>query len=224
MSWEPPRKDGGRPITGFIVEKKEAGSDKWVKACPGQISGNQATVKGLQTGKEYEFRVSAVNEVGVGDKGEPTEPIKIKPPPVPPHIGLDLMQKEVVVKAGEQLKIRVPFSGGNPPPTMTGTLNGLPVVAGEKAKFETTPENECLFVKDNCTRADGGKYLFQLKNEKGTDTAPIFVTVLDKPGPPTAPLRISDIKSDSCSLSWQPPNVCNLQCMYIDKFVFSSIH
>ena len=32
LKWEPPKNDGGAPITGYIVEKKEKGTGKWVKA------------------------------------------------------------------------------------------------------------------------------------------------------------------------------------------------
>ncbi len=31
LTWEPPSKDGGRPVTGYIVEKKEKGTKRWVK-------------------------------------------------------------------------------------------------------------------------------------------------------------------------------------------------
>lgn len=31
LSWEPPTKDGGKPIKGYIVEKREKGSKKWTK-------------------------------------------------------------------------------------------------------------------------------------------------------------------------------------------------
>ena len=33
LKWEKPIKDGGAPITGYIIEKREKGSPKWVKAC-----------------------------------------------------------------------------------------------------------------------------------------------------------------------------------------------
>ena len=32
LKWEPPKNDGGAPITGYIVEKKERGTGKWIKA------------------------------------------------------------------------------------------------------------------------------------------------------------------------------------------------
>ena len=31
LSWEPPTDDGGKPITGYVVEKRQHGSDKWTK-------------------------------------------------------------------------------------------------------------------------------------------------------------------------------------------------
>ena len=31
LSWEPPTRDGGRPIKGYIVEKREKGAKKWTK-------------------------------------------------------------------------------------------------------------------------------------------------------------------------------------------------
>ena len=31
LTWEPPMKDGGKPIKGYIVEKREKGSKRWTK-------------------------------------------------------------------------------------------------------------------------------------------------------------------------------------------------
>jgi len=31
LSWEPPAKDGGKPVKKYILEKREKGSKKWTK-------------------------------------------------------------------------------------------------------------------------------------------------------------------------------------------------
>ena len=31
LQWEPPLKDGGKPIKGYILEKREVGSKRWTK-------------------------------------------------------------------------------------------------------------------------------------------------------------------------------------------------
>ena len=38
----------------------------------------KVTVKGLERGKNYRFRIAAVNAIGVGYNSAPTDPVKIR--------------------------------------------------------------------------------------------------------------------------------------------------
>ncbi|VDM36237.1 unnamed protein product [Hydatigera taeniaeformis] len=79
LAWTPPLKDGGARITGYVVEKKQAGSDEWVPATADgkPVSGTSAKLDGLTENADYEFRVRAVNAAGPGEPSIPTEMVKV---------------------------------------------------------------------------------------------------------------------------------------------------
>uniref|UniRef100_A0A673C7D5 Contactin 3b n=1 Tax=Sphaeramia orbicularis TaxID=375764 RepID=A0A673C7D5_9TELE len=70
LSWTPGR-DNGSPITGYIVQARTPFTVGWqaVDTVPEMINGNMltATVVGLNAWVEYEFRVVARNNVGLGE-------------------------------------------------------------------------------------------------------------------------------------------------------------
>lgn len=68
----------------FIVYFQDVNSFliyNYCRANYGDIIGNEFTVKGLQDGKEYDFRVAAVNDAGPGAFSETADSIKARPPP-----------------------------------------------------------------------------------------------------------------------------------------------
>ncbi len=64
LVWQKPNYDGGSPITGYIIEKKESLGAKWSKANLTNITDTHFTVTGLTQDETYEFRVMAKNAVG----------------------------------------------------------------------------------------------------------------------------------------------------------------
>lgn len=68
LKWDKPEDDGGKPVTGYVVEKLDKATGRWVPV--GKTIEPEMDVKGLQEGHDYQFRVKAVNDEG---ESEPLE-------------------------------------------------------------------------------------------------------------------------------------------------------
>ena len=77
--------------------------------------------------------------------------------------------------------------------------------------------NRDVSSSDKSRRGDTGSYELTLKNGKGEVKIPIDVTVIDRPGTPEGPLKISEVRKDACLLTWRPP-LDNGGCA-IDKYI-----
>lgn len=72
LKWNPPQNDGGSPVEKYIIERCEKGK-QWQKV--NEISGDstEATVLNLSEGRQYEFRIIAVNKAGPSTPSEPSK-------------------------------------------------------------------------------------------------------------------------------------------------------
>lgn len=71
--------NGGSPITGYWLEKREVGGVYWsrVNRAPvtkPAVKGLEYNVLRLAEGVEYQFRVMAENLAGIGPPSEPSDP------------------------------------------------------------------------------------------------------------------------------------------------------
>ena len=84
IEWTPPASDGGRPVTRYMVEKREASSQYWVSVATTSATGFssrtgtglQCRVGGLKANCAYYIRVAAENDEGIGYYREFIEPVK----------------------------------------------------------------------------------------------------------------------------------------------------
>jgi len=68
VTYQPPRRDGGAPVTGYILERRTQGTDsEWVRVNDTPVTDLQYTIDNLTPYTEYEFRVAATNKSEVGD-------------------------------------------------------------------------------------------------------------------------------------------------------------
>lgn len=84
LNWEEPEDDGGTPITGYWLERKETTGKRWARVTRDPIRpmglGESFVVSGLIEGAEYVFRVTAINAAGPGPASAITNPIFARDP------------------------------------------------------------------------------------------------------------------------------------------------
>lgn len=84
VSWEEPEEDGGTPITGYWLERKETTGKRWTRVTRDPIRpmgmGESFTVSGLIEGSQYLFRVCALNAAGPGPYSALTDPTFARDP------------------------------------------------------------------------------------------------------------------------------------------------
>lgn len=77
LHWTPPTKDGGSPITNYVIEYKPVSGHKWLPANENvKVTDTTFTVKDLIEGEEYEFRVAAENKAGPSKPSAPSKTVK----------------------------------------------------------------------------------------------------------------------------------------------------
>lgn len=207
LEWQPPKVDGGTPITGYIIQKKEKGSPYWINAVHVPSSGGadaktKARVPELVEGQEYEFRVIAVNKIGQSEPSEPSDLITAKSRYLAPKIKSPL--NDIRIKAGLILHCDIDFIG-EPQPTVTWKVNNDKQLETNDRTTITSIGYHTIIHTVNCKRSDSGTYHLNLKNNSGEDNGQFQVIILDRPGPPTGPIEYEEITANSVTISWKPP-------------------
>ena len=109
VSWLPPVDTGNRPISVYVLQKRQLQFDYWEDV----TSINDSTahvVEDLVPGVTYLFRVSAVNEVGVGLASKPSGSVAIvrereydSDSPSPDEVRLKMSSFEIEYERGEDI-------------------------------------------------------------------------------------------------------------------------
>uniref|UniRef100_A0A3P9HG54 Titin n=1 Tax=Oryzias latipes TaxID=8090 RepID=A0A3P9HG54_ORYLA len=202
LVWLKPEHDGGSRVRGYIVEFRVKGTDVWVVY--GETKSLKMLVEGLSENKEYDFRVKAKNDAGISDPQATFSSVVIKEPRIEPTADLSNITNQLITcKASNTFTIDVPISG-RPAPKVTWKLEEMKLKETDRVSIKTTKERATLVVKDS-KRSDSGKYYLTLENAAGVKTFTVTVGIVGRPSPPTGPVEISEISSESCTLSWTEP-------------------
>ena len=76
LVWEEPEDNGGAEIKGYVLEKRDTERSTWSAVM--KSDSEEYTAKSLTTGKSYNIRVAAKNEVGQGPWVDLPEPFTAK--------------------------------------------------------------------------------------------------------------------------------------------------
>lgn len=133
MEWDPPRDNGGNPVTHYDVERRDQKTGRWIKVNTMPVMGTKYSDDRVTPGHGYEYRIVAVNKAGPGKPSDPSELTFAKPKFEEPRFELDIDGKEIRVRAGDPIDLAIPYVG-SPQPEIKWVKDGA-----EISGIETSP-------------------------------------------------------------------------------------
>uniref|UniRef100_A0A8C3K2T2 Immunoglobulin-like and fibronectin type III domain-containing protein 1 n=1 Tax=Calidris pygmaea TaxID=425635 RepID=A0A8C3K2T2_9CHAR len=108
-----------------------------------------------------------------------------------------------VAKAGETVKIKIPFEG-RLPVRATWLKDKMELMDDARVRVDKTETFTMLSIS-NSERKDCGDYKVRLKNDSGILDINLKLVVIDKPQPPTGPIKIVESSASDITIQWNPP-------------------
>uniref|UniRef100_A0A669DL52 Titin n=1 Tax=Oreochromis niloticus TaxID=8128 RepID=A0A669DL52_ORENI len=169
VEWHEPVTDGGSPVLGYHLERKERNSILWVKINKTLIHETSFKSYPLEEGVEYEYRVYAENIVGIGRSSKVSEGCVARDPCDPPGIpeAIHVTKDTIVIQW-----TKPEYDGGS---NITGYIvekRDLPEGRWVKANFTNVIETQ--FTVTGLT--ENAQYDFRViaKNAVGTVSKPSY--------------------------------------------------
>lgn len=79
IKWSAPISNGGSPIVGYDIERRDRATGRWIKLNKEPVHGQDYVDDRVQEGHQYEYRVSAVNAAGPGKPSDASNAFTAKP-------------------------------------------------------------------------------------------------------------------------------------------------
>ncbi len=198
LTWTDPLQDGNTPITDYRVEYRAVGQEQWTEFAHPASPATTAVVPGLLNGVEYEFRVMAVNVVGISDPPLSTAfqtPATV-PGAVPKPAGV----------AGDSI-VRVTWT----PPAVDGAAAITDYTVQYRPPggswLEFSQPAEAGLARDFTSLTNGTRYAFRVAAVNRMGTGPwsprVLATPVGPPGPVAKPE--SEGSRKDIELTWEAP-------------------
>uniref|UniRef100_A0A672I806 Titin n=1 Tax=Salarias fasciatus TaxID=181472 RepID=A0A672I806_SALFA len=183
VTWNEPVSDGGSPVLGYHIERKERSSILWTKMNRGMIKDTEYKVTGIEEGMMYEYRVYAENIAGIGKCSKACEAVAARDPCDPP--GTPTVT--AITRASVSLSWEKPeYDGGAKVSGYIIESRELPEGRWTRCNFTNVPETHY----DVTGLTENSRYDFRIiaKNAAGLFSIPSEntgpITVTDNVDPP----------------------------------------
>ncbi|KFV72566.1 Immunoglobulin-like and fibronectin type III domain-containing protein 1, partial [Dryobates pubescens] len=125
------------------------------------------------------------------------------PPQVDKVLLKTLSSVPTVAKAGQGVKLKLPFEG-RLPIRASWLKDRMELADDTRMRLDTTDTCTVLSIP-SCQRKDSGDYKVRLKNDSGVLEIDLKLLVVAKPQPPEGPLKVVESSADSISIQWKAP-------------------
>ncbi|PAA47211.1 hypothetical protein BOX15_Mlig025270g1 [Macrostomum lignano] len=179
ISWSRPISDGGGRITGYYVDKREAGTDNWTRVNFAPVQTTILNVANLIEGKDYEFRVFAENEAGLSSASQTSRKVTVRDPDAQVLPEFVSQLNRLQVKEGKKAEFQVELKGTTPFQ-----------VAWYKGVRELNPTghydigrdgNKYFLVVNSCCIEDSDEYSIRVTNRAGSRASRAALSVQSEP-------------------------------------------
>ncbi|PKK23063.1 immunoglobulin-like and fibronectin type III domain containing 1 [Columba livia] len=125
------------------------------------------------------------------------------PPQVDKVVLKNLTSVPTVAKAGQPVKIKIPFQG-RLPIRATWLKDKMELADDARIRVDKTDTFTMLSIPSS-DRKDCGDYKVRLKNDSGVVEIDLKLVVVDKPQPPAGPIKIVESSANDITIQWNPP-------------------
>ena len=164
ISWSIPKDDGGFPITGYRIEMLDIQSNNWIEITFIEGFEPRCTLSNILYGIMYRFvfaissmsihhnvdirfRVTAYNDAGPSEPGEPSDPVVIDVPGVQIAPYFVLMLNDTIALEHEKVEFRVKVLG-TPKPSVQWFKDDMEVFSSDRLEIKIEDDGGSVVVRD----------------------------------------------------------------------------
>ena len=205
LVWNEPRKDGGTRLVSYGVEARKCPDGLWWTKANTRHPKTTCTIKDLEEGENYEFRVTAKTISTVSAPSEVTSPVLVRQLLAEPDVevtGID-SKGTIEIRSGSDLILDCTIMG-KPKPEIFWMKNEEPFRSFGESQTINNYANRSIVTIKNANRQTAGNFVISAKNTSGEKVQKIKVVVLDKPGTPEN-IKIAKVFATKLNISWDAP-------------------